>query len=944
MMTPNTHAQRRPGHAPRRHGLFRPADLAVTRQRSTKAGARTPATRGRCRAVPSASSAAQRRPGHAPRRHPSARTHVGALSPAQRRPGHAPRRHPAHDFVRRPAAPRSTKAGARTSATPKARFPEPGIARYAQRRPGHAPRRHSRLARRRRHRTPRSTKAGARTPATRLPLYGRPYLPPPAQRRPGHAPRRHFNQADKAGQNMTPLNEGRGTHPGDTRRDHRRGDAADRRRSTKAGARTPATPALLAALHGAEARRSTKAGARTPATRTRAVAQGIQGERSTKAGARTPATHERVPGFDAHRLRSTKAGARTPATPRPPAGACRSSRPLNEGRGTHPGDTCTHFSTAPAACRAQRRPATPRGVCRAAAVCSSLNEGRGTHPGDTHPITQAAAPVSDPRSTKAGARTPATRCCTCRPRREPPSLNEGRGTHPGDTLHRSRPPCAPWPLNEGRGTHPGDTRHHRAGGDVQQLRSTKAGARTPATPASADRMRSHGAHAQRRPGHAPRRHAPRALSSSSLYGAQRRPGHAPRRHMDPRHVTSVGHLRSTKAGARTPATRSASGHPLGSAPRSTKAGARTPATLRPAPSRIRTLMPRSTKAGARTPATRFGSGSGTAARSALNEGRGTHPGDTRRRRVSRPRRVLAQRRPGHAPRRHRNGKRTVGLAFDRSTKAGARTPATLTSRSKSLLRAESLNEGRGTHPGDTARRRCAPCGARLAQRRPGHAPRRHVGGLRGVDTRGPAQRRPGHAPRRHPREGASPTACMGPLNEGRGTHPGDTSSPSARGQRPISAQRRPGHAPRRHLRRREVNRPIVLRSTKAGARTPATPGYAEPWRRCRASLNEGRGTHPGDTRTVRRGGRVGARSTKAGARTPATLMPPMATAASMPTLNEGRGTHPGDTRASVCALEAHAPLNEGRGTHPGDTSTPPLTRAPGLSTLNEGRGTHPGDT
>ena len=91
------------------------------------------------------------------------------------------------------------------------------------------------------------------------------------------------------------------------------------------------------------------------------------------------------------------------------------------------------------------------------------------------------------------------------------------------------------------------------------------------------------------------------------------------------------------------------------------------------------------------------------------------------------------------------------------------------------------------------------------------------------------------------------------LNEGRGANPGDT----------------------------EVG-PLCVhaddaRSTKAGARTPATRNRGGHFRPAVQPLNEGRGANPGDTRDlgrVRDGG--DGRSTKAGARTPATPAPPVA--------------------------------------------------------------------
>ncbi len=66
---------------------------------------------------------------------------------------------------------------------------------------------------------------------------------------------------------------------------------------------------------------------------------------------------------------------------------------------------------------------------------------------------------------------------------------------------------------------------------------------------------------------------------------------------------------------------------------------------------------------------------------------------------------------------------------------------------------------------------------------------------------------------------------------------------------------------------------------------------------CAATLNEGRGANPGDTR--------GARAT----------IPYWPVA-----LNEGRGANPGDTRPDTGPFTRYRPLNEGRGANPGDTS------------------------
>ena len=210
----------------------------------------------------------------------------------------------------------------------------------------------------------------------------------------------------------------------------------------------------------------------------------------------------------------------------------------------------------------------------------------------------------------------------------------------------------------------------------------------------------------------------------------------------------------------------------------------------------------------------------------------------------------AQRRPGREPRRHSDCRARLLDGYDRSTKAGARTPATRPSS--------------GGSPVSTT-----------AQRRPGREPRRHA------TSRGP------------------PPPLPRPLNEGRGANPGDTLPDDGVGDRRLhrstkagartpatlawlgivdegdpDAQRRPGREPRRHLDDEEARPRSGARSTKAGARTPATLGSG-----------------------AVEGGRDVARSTKAGARTPATRDSSMDSRHQEPPLNEGRGANPGDTRS-----------------------------------------------
>ena len=137
--------------------------------------------------------------------------------------------------------------------------------------------------------------------------------------------------------------------------------------------------------------------------------------------------------------------------------------------------------------------------------------------------------------------------------------------------------------------------------------------------------------------------------------------------------------------------------------------------------------------------------------------------------------MTAQRRPGVEPRRHLSldGDRRA-MTSHRSTKAGGRTPATLT-----------VNE-------QTAAKVSA------AQRRPGVEPRRHACSLMADPLSSIAQRRPGVEPRRHGYASQRMRRGCGPLNEGRGSNPGDTLDVPVLWPAAGGAQRRPGVEPRRH--------------------------------------------------------------------------------------------------------------------------------------------------
>ena len=357
------------------------------------------------------------------------------------------------------------------------------------------------------------------------------------------------------------------------------------------------------------------------------------------------------------------------------------------------------------------------------------------------------------------------------------------------------------------GHQPPDPR--RGGSHLSQRRSTKAGASTPATPASLTTTVR--------------------LSASALNeGRGINPG-------DTRRIRSslrAWQPRSTKAGASTPATRESSrqrpsrtAHPLNEGRRINPGDTHERSRAR------RRADARSTKAGASTPATpRLPRARLLTTSKSLNEGRASTPATPANLMYHWSTDGRAQRRPGHQPRRHSRSLAAREEARQRSTKAGASTPAT-----PLFIFSECF-------------------ATRDAQRRPGHQPRRHAA-TRVVQIVGiPAQRRPGLQPRRH-----SNVARYEYYDHGR-------------------AQRRPGHQPRRHV---SLDlRPICLaaRSTKAGASTPATPPRPRRGAQRLSALNEGRGINPGDTsgRCVS-ACRIRGRSTKA------------------------RGINPGDTGAATLA-------------------------------------------
>ena len=521
-------AQRRPGNQPRRHprvlaiggvgevrstkaGESSPATLSPLRflprelKRSTKAGESTPATPRRVRRRTGRDCTLNEGRGINPGDTWTRSMFSRICRSAQRRPGNQPRRHVLEGLQ------------------------HPHV-QAAQRRPGNQPRRHKRWATDSMYWSKRSTKAGESTPATPA------TTGPPWSGEPSLNEGRGINPGDTApldqGRNRRlALNEGRGINPGDTctRFPRRAGRTAlNEGRGINPGD-TRQGPRCQGVL-----RRSTKAGESTPATRPDPVVAGGAPDRSTKAGESTPATPVLAYLPVQHQLRSTKAGESTPATPLIEPVDLRGIPSAQRRPGNQP--------------RRHDRPADRQRPARQ----------RSTKAGESTPATLAGLP-----SVKLGCHT-AQRRPGNQPRRHEritfrSSLVGNAQRRPGNQPRRHPPPrrcreSAQGPLNEGRGINPGDTdetvatekhvdlaqrrpgnqprRHLRVRDQIpgDELRSTKAGESTPATPGQAwigsgsrrtlnegrginpgdtfspDRKPHLCFHAQRRPGNQPRRH------------------------------------------------------------------------------------------------------------------------------------------------------------------------------------------------------------------------------------------------------------------------------------------------------------------------------------------------------------------------------------------------------------------------------------------------------
>ena len=179
-----------------------------------------------------------------------------------------------------------------------------------------------------------------------------------------------------------------------------------------------------------------------------------------------------------------------------------------------PGVGKTHLDV-PASGAAQRRPERQPRLHLFHARHEPSDEVRSTKAGASTPATRGRPRrrTDHPghRSTKAGASTPATP--SSRPQHAQKTQRAQRRPERQPRLHPQAaarsPRCAGSSLNEGRSVNPGYTRH---GENIRRSvcrRSTKAGASTPATPATNAATGTVRPGAQRRPERQPRRHSPR---------------------------------------------------------------------------------------------------------------------------------------------------------------------------------------------------------------------------------------------------------------------------------------------------------------------------------------------------------------------------------------------------------------------------------------------------
>ena len=281
-------------------------------------------------------------------------------------------------------------------------------------------------------------------------------------------------------------------------------------------------------------------------------------------------------------------------------------------------------------------------------------------------------------------------------------------------------------------------------------RSTKAGASTPATLATPAARWLHPPALNEGRSVNPGDTRMRDWCEDPDTGAQRRPERQPRRHGAVREMCHRGIRRSTKAGASTPATLPGDGDEGARRQRSTKAGASTPATLE-----LNALVSDSATVAQRRPERQ-------PRRHAQRIAHCRPDGSAQRRPERQPRRhtsalplslsmICAQRRPERQPRRHRRRNRRINPVDQRSTKAGASTPATPLRRAQvDLARRRSTKAGAST-PATLCQPIAALIAENAAQRRPERQPRRHLLASSSCGVSRIAQRRPERQPRRHPR-------------------------------------------------------------------------------------------------------------------------------------------------------------------------------------------------
>ena len=184
----------------------------------------------------------------------------------------------------------------------------------------------------------------------------------------------------------------------------------------------------------------------------------------------------------------------------------------------------------------------------------------------------------------------------------------------------------------------------------------------------------------------------------------------------------------------------------------------------------------------------------------------------------------AQQRPGLSPRRHPPDGRQGSRGRDRSTKAGALTPATLgegirrhapghRSTKAGALTPATLPRGPGArHPGQRSTKAGAltPATRQQARGLVPHAIRSTKAGALTPATPAPGSPWPcwpcslnkgrGSHPGDTRWSRASAAGPGGTLNKGRGSHPGDTGLASSNTRGRLDAQQRPGLSPRRHVR------------------------------------------------------------------------------------------------------------------------------------------------